>query len=158
MHGSVASVIASIRDEVVAEVERIERAGAVEVARHRETCATTVVTIADRDLRIAAVRRQNAERLAQEEWESRRAAARQREEWITRVIARGRELLRDLDVRDALVREARAHLPAGDQETTIAPDGGVVVACGAVIFDNSFDSRMRRLEPEWRKALSEVYR
>jgi vacuolar-type H+-ATPase subunit E/Vma4 len=158
MHGSVASVIASIRDEVAAEVERIERAGAADVARSREKAATTVVTIADRDLRIAAARREIAERLAQEEWESRRAAAEQREEWIARVIARGRELLGEIDVRDALVREALAHLPAGEHETTIAPCGGVIVACGNVVFDNSFDSRARRLEPEWRKALSEVYR
>ena len=158
IYGSGASVIASIRDEASAEVERIEKGAAAEVARLRQDAATTSVAIADRDTRIAAARREVAERLAQEEWESRRAIIEQREAWITEVVARGREILSKEPSVDALVNEARAQLPPGEFVVTPAEGGGCIVSCGDVLFDNSYESRARRLEPEWRKALSEVYR
>jgi vacuolar-type H+-ATPase subunit E/Vma4 len=158
IYGSSASVIASIRDEASAEVERLEKSAAGEVARLRQEAATTSVAITDRDIRIAAARRAVAERLAQEEWESRRAIIEQREAWITQVVARGREILLELPASDALVNEARAQLPPGHAVVTPAEGGGCIVSCGDVLFDNSYESRARRLEPEWRKALSEVYR
>lgn len=157
MQGSVASVIAAIREEAAAEVERVERASAAEIARLRDEAANADVSIADREVRLAAARRANAEKLAQEEWEARRAVIEQREEWTVRVAARGRELLRDADVRP-LIAEAEQALPPGARNVRHAGGGGVIVACGDVTFDNSFDARARRYESEWRKALSEVYR
>ena len=53
IYGSSASVLASIRDEASAEVERIEKGAAAEVARLRQEAATTSVAIADRDIRIS---------------------------------------------------------------------------------------------------------
>jgi len=42
--------------------------------------------------------------------------------------------------------------------TTADISGGCIVTAGPVVFDNSLDARAKRLEPEWRKALGEVYR
>ena len=58
---------------------------------------------------------------------------------------------------DALVREARSRLPRGEYEVIADPRGGCVVKIGDVSFDNSFDARSRRLEPEWRNELSGMY-
>lgn len=157
MHGSTASVVSAIREEIAAEIERIEHEASAEIGRLREQASNADVAITDREVRLAAARRANAERLAQEEWESRRAVIEQREGWIARVAARGRELLRGSDVTH-LITEADRALPAGEREVHRAADGGIVVRCGDAEFDNSFASRARRLEPQWRRALSEVYR
>ena len=134
------------------------------------------VSIADRDARLAAARRRNAERIATQEWEGRRAIIAQREQWMQRVVAKAQETWScDVAQLHALVREARARMPAGvceiavcaaDRERINVPDanisiapiaGGCIVTVGDVSFDNSFEARSRRLEPEWRNALSGMY-
>lgn len=152
-YGSAESVIAAIRDEATAEVERVERAASAEID------ALAVIepfAIADREQRLAAARREARERLAQEEWQGRRAMIEQREQWITRVIARGREILSKSDIQP-LIDNAIAHLPPVPCEITRPPCGGVIVTAGDVAFDNSFDARSHRLEREWRKAIAALY-
>ena len=147
--GSPASVVAAIREDAAAEAERIRESAAAETKALRENAAALDVSIRDREERLAAARRAIEDRIAKQEWEGRRAAIEQREEWIRRVIDAAK--LRFV-LTDALIGEARSHLPA----VPYTVDGGVVAA-GDLSFDNSFDARVSRLEPEWRSALSGIY-
>jgi vacuolar-type H+-ATPase subunit E/Vma4 len=152
--GSPASLIAAIREDAAAEAERIQESAASELASISAEEASSDVTIADREERLAAARRENEERIAKQEWEARRAVIEQREAWIARVVAKARERWSELDPARvaALVDEARSHLPDG-----VFDVDGCVVTVGKVSFDNSFEARSRRREPEWRNALSGMY-
>ena len=173
--GSPASVAAAIREDAEAEAQRIEESAAAELTAVRADASSADVAIANRGERLAAARRTNEERVARQEWEGRRAAIEQREAWIQRVVARAQEGWTSCDV-NALIREARSRMPQGtcevavsasdrqlvdvaDAHVTVAPiAGGCVVTSGNVSFDNSFEARSRRLEPEWRSALSGMYK
>ena len=148
--GSPASLVAAIREEAAAEAERIQESTTAELAAIRAESAATIVALPDRDARIAAARRENEERIARQEWDGRRAVIEQREAWIARVVAKASGQW-NVDVA-TLVAEARTHLPQGEVRVD-----GCVVTVGDVSFDNSFEARMRRLEPEWRKALGGMY-
>lgn len=157
--GSPASVVAAIREDAELEVERIRETSAVELAAIRAEAASTDVAVADRDERLAAGRVQAQERVAKQEWDGRRAVLQQRELWIQRVVAAAQQHwpAKSAEGRDALVREARSRLPDGACEVLADRRGGYVVRIGEVSFDNSFDARASRLEPEWRSALSGMY-
>jgi len=172
--GSAASVVAAIREEAAAEVEKIEQTTSAEVAGINEEAKTKSVVIADRDEQLSAARRANQERLAQREWDGRRAVIEQREAWIVRVLARAHELWRggDRSQLQTLMREAVALL--GDEHCEIAVAaidretiekakladiaGGCIVTAGDIVFDNSFEARARRLEAQWRNALAGMYK
>lgn len=181
--GSPASVIASIREDADAEVQRIEEAASAELASLRSEAATASVVIADREERLTAARRKNEERIAMQEWEGRRHAIEQREAWIQRVAMKARKMWTGGDPAtrreqlNALIREAMSRFPSGvtreaavsasdralvdDSElplATAAIAGGCIVTAGNVSVDNSFEARARRLEPEWRNALSGIYK
>ena len=157
--GSPASVVAAIREDAEAEVERIQETTTGELAAIRAESASTNVVIADREARLTAARRETEERVARQEWEGRRAVMQQREQWIQRVVAtaQARWTVTSGEALDTLVREARSRLPEGDCEIIASPRGGCVVRCGDLSFDNSYEARSRRLEPEWRAALSGMY-
>lgn len=175
--GSPASVIAAIREDAEAEAERLHESAEEEVSAIRAETASADVSIADREERLAAARRTNAERVARQEWEGRCAVIAQREQWLQRVVAKAQETWGsgDADQLHALIREARARMPsgvcevavsAGDRQRISVPDanvsvasiaGGCIVTVGDVSFDNSFEARSRRFEPEWRSALSGMY-
>ena len=173
--GSVPSVVAAIRDEAAAEVEKLER--------EAPKIAPEAVVITDRESRIAGAHRENRERIAQQEWESRRAIVEQREAWIARVRQAARERWNDRDWLE-LAKEALERIPGdtcvlchpersegsgreGDlakltgKKITFKPaplSGGCIVTSGGVTFDNTFEAREHRLEAEWRRALSALYR
>ena len=157
--GSPASVVAAIREEAEAEVERLQESTAAELAAIRAEAASTSVVIADRDARLMAACRETEERIARQEWEGRRALMQQREQWMQRVVAAAQErwTVTSGDALDALVREAKSRLPDGPCEVIVSPRGGCVVRYGDLSFDNTFEARARRLEPEWRSALSGMY-
>ena len=156
--GSPASLVASIREDADAETERIREATAAELATIRAD-AGSPAAVEDRDQRLAAARRENGERIARQEWEGRRAAMQQRETWIQGVAAKAQESWSTTsgEALESLVREARARLPEGECEVVLSTRGGCVVRNGDVSFDNTFEARSRRLEPEWRNALSGMY-
>ena len=176
--GSPASVVAAIHEDAAAEVERIDDARSTELASIGAETSSADVTIADRDLRLAAARRDSDDRVAKQEWEGRRAAIEQRETWIQTIVARAQELWASTtpEQLSALIREARAHMPEGACEVAVNPRdrdsvqlanatvktaeiaGGCIVTIDDVSFDNSFEARSRRLEAEWRGALSGMYR
>lgn len=161
--GSAASVIAAIREDAAAEVERLEALTASELASIRREAETADVAVPDRETRLTAARHRNEERLAQQEWEGRRAVIEQREAWIARVIARAKERVIPEDERrarlTALIDEARQQLGRDDCRI-ITPNlsGGCLAVAGEVTFDNTFEARAQRLEPQWRNALAALYR
>lgn len=157
--GRPASVVAAIREEAEAEVERIQELAAAELAAMRAEATATSVVIVDRDTRVTAARRETEERIARQEWEGRRAVMQQREQWIQRVVAeaQARWSVTSGEALDALVREAKSRLPDGPCEVIVGPRGGCVVRSGDLSFDNTFEARARRLESEWRSALSGMY-
>lgn len=157
--GSPASVVAAIREEAEAEVERLQESTAAELATIRAEAASASVVIADRDALLLAARRETEERIARQQWEGRRALMQQREQWMQRVVAAAQErwTVTSGDALDALVQEAKSRLPDGPCEVIVSPRGGCVVRCGDLSFDNTFEARARRLEPEWRRALSGMY-
>jgi vacuolar-type H+-ATPase subunit E/Vma4 len=157
--GSPASVVAAIREDAELEVERIRETSAAELSAIRAEAESIDVAIADREERLAAARMHVQERIAKQEWDGRRAVMLQREEWMQRVVAAAqlRWPAKSEEVHDALVREARSRLPEGEYEVVDDPRGGCIVRSGDLSFDNSFDARSRRFEPEWRRALSGMY-
>jgi vacuolar-type H+-ATPase subunit E/Vma4 len=179
--GSPASIIAAIREEADAEAERIEGAAAADLASICSDAAAANVGIADREERLTAARRMNEERMAKQEWDGRRAVIEQREKWMQRVVAAARmkwsggEPATRREQLNALIREALSRLPRGTYEVAVSADdrdlvdvpdtrvttvsiaGGCIVTIGDVSFDNSFEARARRMEPEWRNALSGMY-
>lgn len=185
--GSAASVLATLRDDAQAEIERIEQEAEAAVSKAARDEAGTAEP-ADRADRLAAAARQRRDRLAREDWEDRRVALRLREEWIGQVIEEGRKLLEepgDLSRRRALLRtladEALRRLPPGDRCTisVAARDGelldadflgerlargppapirgGCIVRAANLVVDNSLEERERRFEAEWRAALAKAY-
>jgi vacuolar-type H+-ATPase subunit E/Vma4 len=92
-YGSPAAVIAAIRDEADAEVARIDQEARAAAERIRQHDAADPVAIPDRDARMAAARREAAERLARAEWRDTRAALEARERWMAGVELRGRARL-----------------------------------------------------------------
>jgi vacuolar-type H+-ATPase subunit E/Vma4 len=92
-YGSSAAVIAAIDDEADAEVARIEQEARAAIDRLRQQDAADPVVLADRDARVAAARREAAERLARAEWQDTRAALEARERWMADVQERGRARL-----------------------------------------------------------------
>jgi len=180
--GSAASVVASIHEDADAEVQRIEETTAAELASIRREAETVSIAIADREEQLSSARRINEERVARQEWDGRRAVISQRETWLWRVVAKAQQMWTggDRETRrahlNALIGEALSRMPASGCEIALSPHdrdlidprdmritikpigGGCIASTGNVTFDNSFEARARRLEPEWRNALSGMYK
>ena len=124
--GSVAAVIAAIREDASAEAESIDRRAQTEVERIRALEASDVVAIPDLERRLTAARQASEARLAQEDWEDRRAAVADRERWIARAVELGRHQLTDPGDAQArrerlavLAKEAIARLPGSVCEVVV---------------------------------------
>jgi len=185
--GSVDAVLAALRGDAAAELERTEREAAEQTAR-LETDEPPAEAPTDREARLAAARRAAREKVAREEWADARAAIEAREHFVQRAAAEGRRLLAAPGSRDErqallarLAREALALLPGDRFEVLVAPadapllDGvldrkATVVASpeiengclvrsedGRARFDNTLAERARRFEPSWRAAVARVY-
>jgi len=126
--GSAASVVAAIRDDAAAEVERIEREATEAIARFAAEEAAEGPPIADAEVRRAAARREAAELLAGEDLLDARAALDASEAWLARAVAAGRERLDEPappDERRArlarLAREGLDRIPGEPIELVLAP-------------------------------------
>lgn len=131
-------------DELAAQMEWEERRRVIE---QREAWMERAIARGDELLRSATVdeRRESLARLAREALQSVRG-----EQIEVRVAAHDRPL-----VDDAWCREIAPSSSLGEN----APiRGGCLVRSGALLFDNSFEQRAKRLEPVWRKALAGMYR
>jgi vacuolar-type H+-ATPase subunit E/Vma4 len=145
--GSVAAVMAAVREDAQADVDAIEREAAEMVSRINAQSPAPP----DNAPAIAAARERARTRLAQEDWEDTRAALADREAWIAEAAALGRERMRNARSddracearRDALARlaaEGIARLPAG-------PVVIVVTADDAALLDAGWRARIGRGDP-----------
>jgi vacuolar-type H+-ATPase subunit E/Vma4 len=141
--GSVAAVIAAIREDAAAEAEAVAARATEDVARIRALQASDAVTIADRESRLAAARRDAQTRLAQEDWEDRRDAVALREEWLERALDLGRRLLAKPD--DDAARRARLTALAAEGLARLPGRSCEVVVCEA-------DAAL--LGPDWCRGLA----
>lgn len=125
--GSTAAVIAAIQEDARSEVDRLtseaDRATEGPAAAERGP-----VDAPDRDIRLAAARRDASERIARAEWLDMRAALEAREQWIAEAVVRGRRRLQQESASDAgpdmlaaLAAEAIAWLRAVVCEVIVDP-------------------------------------
>jgi vacuolar-type H+-ATPase subunit E/Vma4 len=91
--GSVAAVVAAIREDAAVDVEAIARQADADIARLRAEDAAQPVTFVEGDLQVAAARDAARVRLAQEDWLDSCAAIGERETWLARAVALGQERL-----------------------------------------------------------------
>ncbi|HSC27873.1 MAG TPA: hypothetical protein VLD67_11395 [Vicinamibacterales bacterium] len=144
--GSVAAVIAAIREEAAAGRERLE----AEARRTLETLpaqSDVPTTPADGDSRLAAARREAAQLAADTRWRETVEDLEDRERWIADVVAAARRRLETpADTAaarawiTALAREAMQHLPSGH--------------CTVVVSA----SMLPLVDERWRQALSAASR
>ena len=126
--GSVESIVAAIREEARAEIDRLDAETAATIARFCDEDRQTPVAVPDGDARIEAARRQARERAAEENWADRQLALESRERWMARVVALGLDRLRAADAatrRDDLLYlagEAAARVGGPAVEIIVAPD------------------------------------
>ena len=182
--GSAASVIAAMREDAAAELERIEREADERIAAlEKEPGAETLLP--DREERIAAALRAAREAAAREDLEDSRGALLARERWFEQAAEEGRKLLAAAPDRApvlfALARDALECLPPGARTLHVAPedvrffdagalerleaalgepaaiDGGCIARSGRLSADNSFSGRARRLEGRIRVSLGKLY-
>jgi vacuolar-type H+-ATPase subunit E/Vma4 len=116
--GSVAAVVAAIREEANAEIERLEHETAAEIASLARP--HTAAPGPESDPRIEAARGRAREEDSQEEWNAGLQDLQDRERWMNAVVAAGRQAFAGTSDQPgarrligALVMEAVAHLPAG---------------------------------------------
>lgn len=93
--GSVEAVLAAIREEAQAEIERLRAETDAAIARLRQEDAAVPVVVADADARIRDARRQARERAAEDDWADRQSALGAREAWTAGVLAAAHARLLD---------------------------------------------------------------
>ena len=143
--GSVAAVIAAIREDASAEAEALDRRAEAEVESIRAVPAGDLVRLPDIERRLMAARQAAESRMAQEDWDDRRESVADRERWIARAVELGRHQLADAvdgqarrELLAVLAREALSRLPGG--------------VCEIVVAEADFAC----LGPEWRRAVAEA--
>ena len=94
--GSVAAVIAAIREDAAGEVDAIVRQADAAITRLYADHATHPIAFPEGELQIAAARERARTRLAQEDWLDTRAAIDEREAWLGQVAERASRRLKDL--------------------------------------------------------------
>jgi vacuolar-type H+-ATPase subunit E/Vma4 len=96
--GSVAAVVAAIREDAAVEVDAIARQADADIARLRAEDARRPLAFEEGQMQIARARDSARARLAQEDWLDSRAAIDERETWLARVVELGQQrLARDGD-------------------------------------------------------------
>lgn len=127
--GSVDSLLEALREEVEEEVSKTRQELEAETAGLRHASESDPIVVSDRPARLESARRQAAEAGARQDWADRRAALEDREAWIGRVVAEGRDrftaAVAAADRRDVLSRwidEAVERLPGDDFEVVLSPE------------------------------------
>jgi vacuolar-type H+-ATPase subunit E/Vma4 len=124
--GSLAALLAAIRDDAAAEVEAIQRDADAAVARLAADDAACPPPPGGDTPVLAAARDRSRVRIAQEDWHDARDAIAEREQWMARVVELGTAHLLERPTTaqrraelGALAREAVARLPAGAIELVV---------------------------------------
>jgi vacuolar-type H+-ATPase subunit E/Vma4 len=126
--GSAASVIETLRDEAGAEIDALERSVEEEIGRLRASAQEELPPDAGAEALLLAARREAAQRLAREDLADRRGVLEEREHWIERVTALGKEQLaragdtaQRRELLATLAREALASLPGDSFRISVLP-------------------------------------
>jgi vacuolar-type H+-ATPase subunit E/Vma4 len=141
--GSVAAVVAAIREDAAVEVDAIVRQADADIARLRAEDAARPLAFIEGDMQVAAARDSARARFAQQDWLDRRAAIDEREAWLARVAALGQQRLGlDGDERQKqrlarLVEESLGRLQSPALEI-------VVSAADAPLLDEAWQLELRR--------------
>jgi vacuolar-type H+-ATPase subunit E/Vma4 len=143
--GSVAAVIAAIREDASAEAEAVEVRAQAEIERIRALQASDVATLPDRESRPAAARQRAQTRLAQEDWEDTRDAVADREEWLARAVELGQIQLANL--KDPGSRRERLASWAREGLSRLPGRVGHVVVSEADVA---------LLDPDWKSAVADA--
>ena len=175
--GSVAGVVAAMREDVTAEVERTERDAEAQARRILDQ-PPPATRDPDADPRVLAARRAVEEMRAREDWDDSSAIIKARERFLHEVVALGRQRLAGAESPDsrrawlaALAREGAERLAVRETIVEVSPAdaplvaearpspairGGCVVRArdGKTWFDNTVEERERRFEPEWRALIA----
>ena len=91
--GSVAAVVAAIREDASLEVDSLTRQTDADIERLQAEDTARLVTFPEGELQVAGARDRARVRLAQEDWFDSRAAVEAREQWLARVVELGRPQL-----------------------------------------------------------------
>lgn len=105
--GSVAAVVAAIREDAAVEVEAIARQADAEIARLRAEDSARPLAFVEGEMQVAAAHDSARAQLAQQDWLDSRAAIDEREAWLARVVALGQQRLgldRDENQKQRLAR------------------------------------------------------
>jgi vacuolar-type H+-ATPase subunit E/Vma4 len=147
--GSIAAVIAAVREDASAEAEALEHQAQEDVERIRGEGKREVVTIPDHDARLAAARHDAQSRLGQEDWEDTREAVADREQWIARAVELGEQRLAEpvepqvrRDLLAGYAREAIVRLPGRVFEVVVSASDVALLGpewCAAVAADAGRD-------------------
>ena len=143
--GSIAAVVAAIREDGAAEAEAVDRRAHADIDQIRALEARDVVTIPDRESRLAAARQLAQARITHEDWEDTRQAVAAREEWLARAVQLGEALL----ARPADDRTCRERL------ATLADEGLTRLAgrpCEVVVPARLVEI----LDPAWQRGVAEA--
>jgi vacuolar-type H+-ATPase subunit E/Vma4 len=144
--GSVAAVVAAIREDAAVEVDAIARQADAEIARLRAEDAARPLAFAEGEMQIATTRSSARARVAHEDWLDSRAAIDEREAWLARVVALGQQRLAlDGDERRKqrlarFVREALVRLQSSAVDI-------VVSATDAALLDEAWQLELRTAHP-----------
>jgi vacuolar-type H+-ATPase subunit E/Vma4 len=125
--GSIAALVAAVRDDATAEADAIENDAAQAVARLLAEHETPLPSGSDDRRAIETARERARVRIAQEDWEDARDAIAERETWMRRAIEIGKRRLSEPRTPEerrttllALAREAIVRLPPGPLEVVVA--------------------------------------
>jgi vacuolar-type H+-ATPase subunit E/Vma4 len=135
--GSVAAVVAAIREDASAEAEALDRQAQTEIDRIRTSEASDVVTIPDRERKLAAARQHARVRLAHEDWEDTREAVADRDRWLARAAEIGEQQLAGPE--DPLVRRERLTALAHEALARLPGHACEIVVSGATLPLLDFD-------------------
>jgi vacuolar-type H+-ATPase subunit E/Vma4 len=124
--GSVAAVIAAVREDAALEADAIERQAEAAITRLRDEAAARRVVWPEGEARIASARERARARVAHEDWLDSRAAIDGREAWIARAVERGRRQLVETpsgrrEWLTTLAAEAIERLHARAVQITVSP-------------------------------------
>jgi vacuolar-type H+-ATPase subunit E/Vma4 len=141
--GSVAAVVAAIREDAAVEVDAIARQADADIARLRAEDAARPLTFAEGEMQLATARDSARARVAHEDWLDSRTAIDEREAWFAHVVALGQQRLGlggDEHQKQRLARLVRESLgrlqsPAVDI---------VVSAADAPLLDEAWQLELRR--------------
>ena len=145
--GSRAGVIAALRDDAAAEMERLEREADAALARLR-TATAPLITAPDPAPRLAVARRAAADAEAAEDWEDIVSASADRDAWIATVTDEGRRAV--MNAPDLVAWTGSL----AEEAVRALPGAAAVIAVPAGLLPRIDEQWRRSVEPRTQKTVT----